>query len=189
MVIAKPHVLHLPKIRPNLRLSRAAARALNAFLANEAAAAAVGTALMYSIERAQGAAIANNGSWTHRQLVAAEGYAPDLADHLRRSVALRRHAVHALRQSHFPNIRITASIVSKVRRLLAHGVPRRLLRRSYLTRQEAQVLRSAILSERPSSEVGTFFDELAGRSTVSAIRAWAAALAAYAQQLHAAPFG
>ena len=127
--IAKPAPVRPPAVTGEDGVSQEAASALNALFRKQARAAALGQALLTSIERAQGAANARAKTWERRQARAARGYASQLAATLSAEIPLLSRARAALEGSGFPSVPVTAEGVRALQRSIAQaGLPEKLAR-------------------------------------------------------------
>jgi hypothetical protein len=79
MVIVVPTIATIPPFVPDGTLTQSQADAVNALIANEAAFVGVGSALITSLNRAQGARNAGDSFWQIKQLQTAQRYAQELA--------------------------------------------------------------------------------------------------------------
>jgi len=96
---AHPRPPKPPVIKPMPGLNQEVADAVNAVLENQARAVGIDRALMSSINRAQGAAVAKEHDFEKMQMKNAREYAGQVAQILRQSASLRRTATNKLRSS------------------------------------------------------------------------------------------
>ena len=173
--LARPRARPLPRLPRGL--GRPLARALLAYARHEGRIAALSAAFLTSIERAQGAAAADDATWLGRHRAQAIKLAKLIAPLIDRRVRFRR----ALRSA-FERAGIRAVVrPSAMRRFQAQtrrrGLPRNLqtmLRRAGMRRQ-ARDLRSAIAEAAPPRRSVRFPEMLTGSDLRRADRADAAA--------------
>ena len=110
-VIAVPITPSLSLFAAQTGVTQAEADTLNALLQNEEQAIGLASAIMVSINRANGAIAANSTSWETKQLQAASQYALQLSALLASQPTLRTSAVQALQSAGFPVLQITANDV------------------------------------------------------------------------------
>jgi hypothetical protein len=87
------------KARPGTLIDADVANAINAVLENQANAIGLDRAIMTSLDRAQGAAVAEEPTYEEKQMKNAREYASKLAIVLRESAELRSKAVTQLREN------------------------------------------------------------------------------------------
>jgi hypothetical protein len=136
--LAKVVVPTLPKVRAGGGVTAAEAAAANALAASIARIAGYDAALVTSFERAQGAYAARDGTWDHRQSLAAARYARAEAKLLDARPALERALRKAIESAGAPALTLTdarratdhvarhglsASFTSYARRLGVGGAP------------------------------------------------------------------
>lgn len=110
-IIAQPVVPTLPTVKAQGSLTQAEADAINALLSNQAEVVAVTNALQASINRAQGAANANNSQWQLSQMQAVQQYAKQLATLYGAQPSLRATLQTSLQQGGVPTFYISSSEV------------------------------------------------------------------------------
>jgi hypothetical protein len=133
-------------------------QALHAALVNQSQAFELVRVFVDSLERAQGAAVADDAHWAERQTLAAASYAADAANALERDVRLRRKAARALNAATLPTVSVDAADVRAYqRRVRDEGLPwalRSALEQQGLGRADMDALRSAILAVDPDTVTG-----------------------------------
>jgi hypothetical protein len=95
----RPPEPYIVKAKPGTAIDADVANALNAVLENQANAIGLDRAIMTSINRAQGAAVAKESTYEKLQMKNARGYAGKLAIVLRESAGLRSKAASKLRKN------------------------------------------------------------------------------------------
>ena len=159
-----PTVPHLPRLRAGNQLTPNAVRALRAVTANHVRYAAYAIAWTRSIEKAQGAAQANDTPWVKRHSAAAARYARIAASALERDHGLRSNVRRELRRAGFRHFDITATQVRNWRRqIAAHGLPSQMesiLRDANIDAKGRQALRRELLQVDPTvvAHLGVFGD-------------------------------
>lgn len=188
--IAAPSRLRPPTVKAGGRIGAQAAKAMNAMLANTAREAAVGRAMLTSVNRAQGAFKAKRHGWEARQMRAAGTYAGQLATLLDRERRLRVQVVAALRHGHFPNVAVTAGQAQSFAASIARkGLPPRIAAamRALGAAGREQHDATAQLVNSYSSAAGTLPGILAAEPQLSALASGAAMLRAFAKRVKAHP--
>jgi hypothetical protein len=142
--IAQPVVIRMARVRGP------GGRPLTGLLRMSARIMSLGGALVTSVERAQGAALAGDRDWVRRQSLTAADHAQHLAMALRRMPRLLSQARRFVVRSGARDARLTSSRLRAVqRRVRAHGLPAFLTRplaRLKVTRVERATLRRKLLS-------------------------------------------
>jgi hypothetical protein len=133
-------------------VTAAVAGAFNRLFSNEARVAALQTAYLHAIERAQGAAAARNNNWVTRQDRAAAHDATQIAAAYAAEAKLRLKASAAVKRTSLGNIRITARQIAQERRALARGLPSSLTRHLRKMGFSSQAI-SGFAAELPSAHV------------------------------------
>jgi hypothetical protein len=122
--LARPVRRRIAAVRPGGVLDASAARLLTSYIREVAYAADLLDAFVTSLERAQGAARADNETWARRQTLAAARDAERCAAVLGREEKLRRRLRRALRAAGVDDVAIDANQVREAqRRIREHGLP------------------------------------------------------------------
>jgi hypothetical protein len=178
--VSPPRVKRVPAIRASRRVSRRAARALNALVRSVMTDVGLVGAVTHAFERTQGALQAGDVVWEARQRAALARYATRLARVLNGRQRLRVRARRALKASGFPKLTATRAAVRRAqRRVQAHGFPKR-MRRMFaavgLTAAEQDAFRAAILGRDPDARSPRSFPAmLTSRAIIRSERASAEA--------------
>ena len=123
-IIEKDIVPRLPHVKPVGNFNEQAAEDLNALINNTAHEGGLERAMLVSIERAQGAAIAGNAHWLKLQGQTAGKYAEQLVDFLNKDHGLIENVEHTLTSSGAQDVKITAQEVSNFQaQVAANGLP------------------------------------------------------------------
>ena len=148
-----PTVPRLPRLRAGKELTPKAVRALRRMTANHVRCSSYTIAWIHSIEKAQGAAQANDDQWARRHRAAAATYARTAASALEREHGLRSNARRELRRGGFHHFKITpAHARTWQRQIKAHGLPSQMehiLREAKVDTKQRQALRHDLLQMDP----------------------------------------
>jgi hypothetical protein len=118
--VVTPAVRKLPRLKPAGGLDKAAVRAIQALLDNQATAAAMLGAWVTSLERSQGAALAEDRAAAEMQVRAAAKFAKAAADGYAKEAVLRVKALKATK-GQLGGLRATAAQAEKARSLARRG--------------------------------------------------------------------
>jgi hypothetical protein len=189
--LARPTRRHIPDIRPSGSIDADAAHAMTSYVRELVYAADLLGAFVKSLERAQGAARADNETWARRQTLAAAHYAQHCAAVLDREEKLRRRLRRALRTSGVHEVAVTGDQVREAqRRIREDGLPsplRDALHVMGVSRRERVALRQRLLSADPDRLAKGHF-ELGGLATpVASARPLAATLRRFARRAKRRP--
>lgn len=158
----RPKIPRVATIRPGAGVSPAAARALNALIANRLRTGAYVLAWIRSIEKAQGADKAGDKTWSKRQRKAAAGYAREAARTLERDRSLSTAALRELQHGGFVDTPVTRNQARAWQnRVRQRGLPAetmRVLRAAGVDEPRLAAFRMAVaqLDSRLVSGVGAF---------------------------------
>ena len=152
--VVTPAVRRLPRLKPTGGLDKAGVRAIQALLDNQATAAAMLGAWVTSMERAQGAALADDRVAAEMQVRAAAKFAKAAADGYAKEAVLRVRALKATKGK-LGGLRATAAQAEKARSLarrgqLPPGLPAKLTSMGFSAAQQAD-LRKRIASASTST--------------------------------------
>ena len=144
------HPLHPPLVRSGSGVPSRVAAAVNAYDQASAQIASLEFAYLHAIERAQGAYLAHNTKWLHRQLKAALSFQKQLASAWRRLASQGAALERALRGTGLARLKLSRAQVARARRALkGHGLPgsiARTLRRLGLTKRDLRGIQRFALS-------------------------------------------
>jgi hypothetical protein len=150
-----PTVPRLPRLRPGKQLTPKAVGALRQMSANNVRYGAYKIAWIRSMEKALGAAQANDTQWARRHRTAAAKYARTAATALERDHRLRSNARHQLHRAGFRDFKITsAQARSWQRQINTHGLPSQMeaiLREARLDVKRRQALRHDLVQVDPKA--------------------------------------
>jgi hypothetical protein len=169
-LIARSRPPPVPRVVPGSRVNTAAAAALNPLFASYVSEIGLERAVLTSIERASGAARANQPVWRRRQLQAAHGYAARLSRTLRAQPRLLTSARAALAASSVPSVAVNPPDVKTVQQQVnAGGLSSQLLAvlaRLGVNKEKREQIRTTFMSLGPDivAQIGSFPDALTSPS-------------------------
>jgi len=166
-------------------LTQTEANALNALLINEEQAIGYAQAVLTSVERTQGAAVAGDAYWEAQQLQAAEEYSLQLAARFMVQPVLRADVQSALQAAGFPSVSITAADVSDFQSDVAvNGLPPSLeVALDQLGADSAAIeeIRNLLIAQDPNAVAGSFPEMLMNPALVTALQEVAQSLYEFAE--------
>jgi hypothetical protein len=147
-------------------------------------------ALLISLERAQGAAAANDSHWTIQQMHAAATFAATASTILRRNLVRSRKLKKFVRRMPKWNPMLPVTQIKAAQQMVRrHGVPHRIhrmLRRLGATATYIRDLRQKLLATPPHRLSGRLFGQLVSRARLMRLRNMADILSEYAAAINAA---
>jgi hypothetical protein len=190
-VIARPANARPKRVSRRRGVSARASKTLNALAANIARQAGLAAVVLTSVERAGGALKAGDEHWERRQMLAAAGYASQLASLIDELPSVQSAARRAIAASTFPRIRPPLSEARRyIRQVKARGLPpkmKKALIRAGATKADLAAVRALIENSKPSDLVSTFPDSLVDPRLVEDTRAAATAFRSFATRVNANP--
>lgn len=186
--IAKPRPPPAPTIAAGEGVPAAAASALTALIALQAKEIGLQRAIITSVERAGGAYLRKQTDWERKQMLAAGGYAGQLASLLRAEVELRGRA----RAAFDTPLPVSAEDAAKFGDSVASGgpLPAQLasaLARLGLSKADVQQVRAMLATLDPSLYTGDAAASLADPKELQLLRQGAAQLQAFARKAAKSP--
>jgi hypothetical protein len=159
--IAEPTPTFITHVLPvGDTFSQQDADAVNQLLDTEARVVGFEQAMVTSINRAQGAAVAKNQEWGKKQAAADQNYASQLAELLKKEPELRAGVQAAFTNAELPRMAITAQDVSGFQQsVVANGLPSDLLdalNNAGVGSQGINQVRDFILALNPSTVASSF---------------------------------
>lgn len=179
-VIAQPVIPAVPLLAADSDVPQEVADAFNALIINQAQTIGYLRALLTSIEREQGAAIAGNTFWEMKQQQAASMYERTLATLFDAQPALRTNIVNVLESAGIPTIAASLSDASTFQQnVMQNGLPDFLVQPLVQAGVDSAVIdafRQFIIEQPPSALAGNFQDKLTEPELISSIQDLAAGL-------------
>ena len=179
-IIAQPIIPELSPLTADNDVPQVVADVSNIFMDNWEQTIGYAQALLSSLERAEGAALAGDTFWIAKQLQAATQYESSLATLVNAQPTLLVNLQNTLRAAGFPTITITPNDVLNVQQNIArNGLPAIIVQRlSQLGADKARIsiVRQQILAQEPKAIAGKFPDMLTDSRLISALQQLARSL-------------
>jgi len=192
-VIAQPITPSLPSITAQDGVPQELADAHNALMSNRLQIIGLSTALLTSIERAQGAANAGDASWETRQTEMAAQYASDVANLLSAQPALLANVEGAWESAGLPDLQFTTDDVRDFQaEVNANGLPasfQAVLSQLGADATDVEMIRADLLSKDPSevASLGSFPGFMATPALITTLQGTAQAMNQFASSVNAFP--